>query len=460
MKISEFDIFEQRILKTIKEHNLIEAKDKILVAVSGGIDSTILLNALFNLKEYLNIEILSAHVNHNLRTNSKRDEEFVNSLCLKMGIVYYAKSLNIKSGTNLEQEGRKARYDFFTELKNRYGIDKIATAHNKNDQAETVLMRIFRGCGIKGLAGIKYKRQDGVIRPMLDLSRTEIEDYKARYNLKNIEDETNNNLEFTRNKIRHILIPELIKEYNPKILDSLSNLAKNSNIDSKFIWNYTKRLYKRLRVKSKEKISFHISSFNLIDNAIKSKLIKLAIEEVSGESTLELTTGHLENVINSLKKPKTGNKITISNKINIEIEYDWVVFYLNKVIVEKNFNYEIEFDKIYVFRELGIKISFSILDNVRIEEKNETLLNYDQLIGKKLIIRNPRFGDKITLNDGFRKKISRYFIDNKIPRKKRNKIPLLCTDNEILAIIGHRVSEKYKPEKSQNKILVILINDV
>ena len=171
------------VVSTIDTHNMIKKGDKVMAAVSGGADSVCMLHILNRLKQDLKFTLFCAHVNHGLRgETADRDERFVKDLCKELKIPFFCGRFDVnkiadEEKLTVEEAGRKVRYSFFEKLKNEHGIQKIATAHNKNDNAETVLMRIIRGTGIDGLSGISYVREDGVIRPILDLSRAQIEEY-------------------------------------------------------------------------------------------------------------------------------------------------------------------------------------------------------------------------------------------------------------------------------------------
>ena len=178
-----------KVTNYINDNKLIEKQDKVLIALSGGPDSVCMLHILYKLKEVFDIELGAIHINHMLRGDeSDKDEEYIIRLCSELGINYYVKRIDIecvanKEGVSLEVAGRNERYKAFEEIRKEHGYNKIAVAHNENDQAETVIMRMMRGTGLEGLTGIKSKRKDGIIRPILCLKRNEIEDYCKENNL-------------------------------------------------------------------------------------------------------------------------------------------------------------------------------------------------------------------------------------------------------------------------------------
>ena len=223
-----------KIRDTIKENGLIKRGDRVLLALSGGPDSLCLLHVLNDLQSMLGFSLSALHVNHCIRGEAAdADEAFLIEHCRALGVELFTERVDVpalakESGKTEEECGRDIRY----KLLKAKGFDKIAVAHNKNDQAETVLMRIIRGTGVKGLAGMEYMREDGVIRPLLDTDRAEIEKYCEDNNLNPRIDATNSETEYTRNKIRLELIPYL-KEYNPNIIDSLTRLSNSARDDEK-----------------------------------------------------------------------------------------------------------------------------------------------------------------------------------------------------------------------------------
>ncbi len=238
---------KNKVLNTIKKYNLIQENDKIVIGVSGGPDSMCLLNILNGLKEKLNFEIVVAHINHMIRKEAEEETQYVKNFCDKLGIKCYIKRIDVIDKSNkekigTEEAGRKARYDFFEEVLNIVNANKIATAHNENDNAETVLMNIFRGAGTSGLKGIEPIRDNKYIRPIIECERSEIEEYCRVNKLQPKIDKTNFENVYTRNKIRNVLIPEIKKEFNPNIIESLNKLSILSRQENNFIQEYAKNI--------------------------------------------------------------------------------------------------------------------------------------------------------------------------------------------------------------------------
>mgnify|MGYP002185705227 CR=1 FL=1 len=223
------------------ENKLIQNGDRVLVALSGGPDSVCLLNILYELKKDFNIEIAAAHVNHMLRgEDSDKDEEYVIELCNKIGIPSYIKRVDINAYSaenkmSSEMAGRKVRYDFFEEVMKNGKYNKIATAHNANDQAETIIFRLIRGSGLEGLGGIKAYRDNKIIRPILCLDREEVEEYIRKENLNPRIDKTNFEKIYNRNKIRLDILPYIKEYFNEDIIKTLNRTAGLLQKDNEFL---------------------------------------------------------------------------------------------------------------------------------------------------------------------------------------------------------------------------------
>lgn len=449
---------QNKVLDTIEKNALINKGDKVLAALSGGADSVFMLCVLCELREKLKITVAAVHLNHMIRgAEADGDEAYAAELCTKLQIPFYAKRTDVPKiakelGISEELAGREARYEFFEDLTQKYNFTKIATAHNKNDKAETVLMRIMRGTGIDGLCGIKYKR-DNIIRPVLDITRDEIEAYLEENQIEYKNDSTNKSAEYTRNRVRNELIPLIREKFNPSIVDSLCALADNTREDSEFINAYAKRLYQRINspMPNKKPTVLEIKSLNMLDRSLRNRMYSLAAAEVMGKD-YKLERVHY-NIIDNLLEKETGVGASFPMGLKINVKYGWLEFESETETEEKkDFCYEIEPKG--SCDELNLK--FEITDASRKCEKNQMLADYDKLEGKKLCVRSRKAGDKIVIyKDGRSRKLKDYFIDKKIPRVERDKIRLLCSGKEVIAIIGDRVAENHKINTNSKKGLLI-----
>ncbi len=315
---------KQKVIETIRKYNLIEDGDKIVLGVSGGPDSISMLNILKEIKDeqIIKFEIYVAHINHMIREEAIDDEKYVEDYCKKNNIKCYIKRIDVvkiandkKIGT--EEAGRKARYEFFEEILKRTNSNKIAIAHNINDKIETIIMHLLRGSGLSGLKGIEPIRDNKFIRPLIECERSEIEQYCEKYELNPRIDKTNFENEYTRNKIRNIVIPYIKQEFNPNIVQTLSRLSDVAIEEIKYISKQTQKIYQQILIEKEDRqIILNLKKFNEQEKIIKSQLILLTTKQLMG-STQGIEKIHIEDII-KLCSNNVGNKYLTPNK-NIKI---------------------------------------------------------------------------------------------------------------------------------------------
>lgn len=304
-------MLKEEVLKTIETYNLIEKNDKIVIGVSGGPDSICLLHVLYGLKEKLGIEIVVAHVNHMLRDVADLETEYVQNFCKKLEVECYVKKADIleiaktqKRGT--EEVGRQVRYDFFDEVAKKTNSNKIATAHNSNDRAETVILNILRGSGLSGLKGIEPIRDNKYIRPLINTDRQDIENYCNDNKLEPKYDQTNNENIYTRNKVRNTVIPYIKKEFNPNIIKTINRLSSLATEENEYLQAITKQEFENLLIEKTENIILDLHKFNSLNLVIKRRLILYTINEVL-HTTNGIEKVNIDDII-KLCKNNIGNK--------------------------------------------------------------------------------------------------------------------------------------------------------
>lgn len=311
-------MLEEHVLKTIKTNNLIENGDSIVVGVSGGPDSITLLDILLKLQKEINFDIVVAHINHMIRSEAIDDEKYVENYCKNKDIPFYAKRIEVekiakeqKIGT--EEAGRNLRYEFFNEVLEISNSNKIATAHTKNDNVETVLMNIIRGSGTKGLKGIEAIRDSKYIRPLIEISRDEIEEYCEKNKLEPRIDKTNMENIYTRNKVRNLLIPYLKKEFNPNIIEAINRLSDIAKEEENYIENIVKKTYNEILIEeTTDQIVLDLKKFNSLEKVIKNRIVLYTINRLFGSSS-GIEKIHLQDII-KLCSNNIGNKYLIPNK--------------------------------------------------------------------------------------------------------------------------------------------------
>lgn len=458
----------EKVLETIEENNMFQKGDKVIVAVSGGPDSICLLNVLYSLKDKLEISIAAAHVNHCLRgMEADGDEKYVEDYCKSLGIDFYSRREDIKKvaeekNISLESAGRIVRYDFFDALKTKLSAQKIALAHNANDQAETVLMRIFRGTGLEGLAGIRPVRDGIFVRPLINVTRDDIEEYCEDNMLNPRIDKTNLESIYTRNKIRLELLPYLKENFNQDIVNVLNRLADTTSRDNEYLEEISLNKFSYYCEIKGNMVIINKDAF-FEKEPVLSRIVRNAIYKLKG-NIYNLERVHIFEIIN-LSKSGTGKKIMLPNSLIAENIYGNIHIYtysenkINNINTDRVHRINIGENSFYEDYNLAISSEVLIYDKkLNFQDKNNTkYFDYDKINGN-IFIRYRKAGDTFSpLGMKGRKKIKDIFIDLKIPRQERERIPLICFENEIAWIVGYRTSESFKIDNTTKKVLKLTV---
>ncbi len=432
----------EKVKADILKNNLIETGDSILVAVSGGMDSVCLLHLLLSLRDVFSIHLSVAHVNHMLRgAESDRDEAFVRELCEKYKIPFYLKKVNIKiiadeQKQSIEEAGRSVRYDFFRKIQKQYHISKIATAHNKDDNVETVCMRFMRGTGIRGLGGIPIVNDFGVIRPLLHTSRKELERYVTETALPYVIDSSNLCDDYTRNQIRHHVIPYIENHFNQNFKDTLSdNLALYGETES-FMELYTASVIWKYIQKEFYGFSAEIPHLLQEHPAIAKRMIRITLNKLTGASVPNIV---VQTVYDSMCN-KNSFSVDISANVAVHIAYGMIYFY-QKDFAEKT-DYSIRIEQGYG------EITFA---------EKHTIYLKPTLDKDRIIIRKKLPGDRIYLGNCGHKKVKDLLIDEKIPAFIRDTIPIVLYENEIIWVCGIRDNPLYRATNNESYIKLTYI---
>ena len=332
---------KNEFLKTLKNYDLYGSG--ILLAVSGGKDSMTMLDLFNYYKNDFKLNIIVCHFNHSLRDDADRDESFVKTQCEKYGLKFYSKKENVRlfssdNKMSIEEGARTLRYKFFDKIKSVEKLDYIATAHNKNDLAETVIMRILRGTGINGLIGIQSERGD-LIRPILNFSRYDIEQYIEENQISFVEDDTNFEELYLRNKIRLNLMPILENDYNPRILDALSRLSNIANdynsISREYIFSKEGLLWEF----NKEQIVVYIKKLKKQSKSFRNIMYREFFEFISKDP--DGINYKIIEEIDNLIFTKTGKYIEIKDVI-FKIEYDKLLIYDKNIFKNSKIDFYFE----------------------------------------------------------------------------------------------------------------------
>ncbi|WP_423237139.1 tRNA lysidine(34) synthetase TilS [Clostridium vincentii] len=457
----------EKFFEYIVENNLVSDGEGVVVGLSGGPDSVCLLNLLCSLRQDMNLKIAAAHVNHMLRAeDADKDEEYARNLCKKFKVEFFCKRVDINKyskdkGLSSETAGREVRYAFFDNVMERLNFSKIATAHNSNDQAETVLMRIMRGTGLEGLTGIPVKRDEKYIRPILFMERKDIEGYCKRCGLEPCIDETNNERLYRRNKVRLDILPYMKKNFNDDIITTINRMVLLLQEDNKYIMGQVDKYFIENCVKHKDEVIIYKSAFEC-DNAIINRIIRRAIKEVGGNK-YDVEMKHIKEVI-SLKNMETNKKIDLPNGIYAQNIYGNIFIRIKVKNNKKKYKELVLAKEDILHKEVCFQNYIFTFEVIAFEEnidfiKNKEIkyFNYDSINGN-IIIRQRKEGDKIIpLGMTGSKKIKDIFINMKIPQEDREFIPIIQFGEDIAWIVPIKLSDKYKITDETKNILKIVV---
>lgn len=444
--------------ENIQNNKLIEKNDTIIVGASGGPDSQFLIYLLKSIKDEYNLKIILAHLNHLHRKEAINDENLVKETAHKLNLEFrvkrasmddYAKAHKISA----EDAGRRLRYEFFNELASQYENSKIAIAHNKNDQAETLLMRMIRGTGLDGMVAMDF-RNGNIIRPILSFSKDEIISYLDSNLIAYAIDKTNLSNDYTRNYIRNLIMPEFTT-INPKSVDAIYNLSMLLKEDLKIVDRSIDSLYKEVLVLEDERqILFDLSKFDELEDFYQKRLLRKAVSKLKN-NLKDISKKNIDEFL-SLRTLASGKKII---KDDLEFIKNYKTYQLaiveNKEILEDcaflSLDEEINFN--------GKIIKATLVNSMGEKNKNLAYFSFDKL-KFPLKLRYRKNGDTFKpLGFNHNKKLKDFFIDQKIDRNLRDQIPIILSVDKIIWLVGFRQSEEFKVDKEDKNIIKIEVRD-
>ncbi len=436
---------EEKVAEYISKNGMLNRGSQVLCGLSGGADSICLT---FILKK-LGYKVYALHVEHGIRgEEALRDASFAEEFCIRHGIDFFTESIDVpkiakEKKLSLETCARNERYALLAEYADKLNCP-IAVAHNKDDQAETVLMHLVRGSGLNGLCGMDCVTGN-IIRPLLCTRRSEIEEYLNLNKLKYVTDSTNGDSNYSRNRMRLEVIPQL-KNINSNVTDSIFSCSELLKGYRDFFESTCEKEFSSLLLSCEEnKLKLKMRD---LDPVIRDGVIRLAVKKINGH-TVDLEKKHTEDIA-SLFSKQSGKEVHLPFSLHVRREFDTLVFCKSEETVFE----ETEFlpDRTYLLPNCTVSSHFT--DNAR-REKNCECVDFDKL-PQKLTLRTRRSGDRITpLGMSGSMTLKKYFIGRKIPKDIRDSLPLIASDDEILVILGNTVSEKVKISQSTKKILKI-----
>lgn len=430
----------ENILNNIKKHNLISAGDVVAVACSGGKDSMALLHYLWENKESLGCEVVAVNIDHMIRENSANDSNFVSVFCKKNGIKLHSYKVDATKYSEdhkltLEQGARDCRYRIFKNLIDKKLATKVALAHHMQDQAETILLNLFRGTGIAGASGMEMIRDNIYIRPMLSTAQTNIMAYLGANEIPYVEDETNNEDDYNRNYIRNKILP-LIRYRWPGADKLIANFGSICRQDEEYIQS----TISTSAIITEEGLSRINYSYFIYPDSYVFRLIRKALKSIGITANIE--NKHLKMIKSMALEADNGTKINLTNGLTVIKEYNFITFTNRKIKIN---------NKTYEFKKGKLDISNFGLIETFVTRKFDVNA-YTHLIDltklpKEAVWRFRKEGDVFEKFGGGTKSLSDYLIDKKVPVRLRETTPVLAVGNEIYIIAGIEISNKLKVDK-------------
>ncbi len=448
----------------------VSSGDKILVGVSGGIDSISLLYVLHGLSKIKNFSLAVAHINHMARgEDSFADAEFVAHISKKLELPFFLKEIEvdkecIKLKRSFQETARIIRYQFFDEILKIIGGSKVALGHSADDQAETILLNMVRGSGLKGLTGMPQIRGN-IIRPFLKVYRKELEAYLGKREISFRNDSSNNNTKYIRNKVRKELIPSL-ETYNPAIKKCLNEMSGILEEDDSFLSQMTRDIFnQKFRFKDGEEkqVVWDIENFLSYPIALRRRLVRETFYKITGEMQ-GITAFHVAQALNLFDTPKAGKALNISRDVTVTCSYKSVSF---KQVFDRSAISHIDrgvtsilIPGITELKEGHIQVQTQIIENkIEVSSLNPELEAFLDLekTGSTLNVRFFRAGDRFCpLGMSGSKKLKSYFIDKKVPHKTRSRIPILTNDkDDIIWVYGQRIANFCRVTDKTKKVLFV-----
>ncbi len=458
---------EQRILRFIRDNSLLSDRT-LLLAVSGGPDSVCMLHILVRFQKDLNLNLHLAHLDHQLRgADSEADARYVSQLAQKFNLPVTiekrdVKEYRVRESTSLEEAAREVRYAFLAGVAASIGADRVAVGHTADDNVETVLLHLIRGTGTGGLRGLqpvsRWQSSENsliIVRPLLQVSRQETTDYCLEHALEPRTDTSNLSLSPLRNRVRHQLLP-LLQSYNPQVMEAVLRTARITGVDMVALDAESARLWKRVAQVQDKAVFLDKKVFLALAPAWQRYLLRRGIEELLG-SLKDIEARHIEEIMAALAKP-AGRSLNLPGGLLFVIEYDRYLLtpdagelspfpvITGEVILKVPGETHLP----------GWRVKVEIIKPEEMEDRKDDFtayFNHDK-VGDTIMVRCRRTGDRFyPLGIGQSKKLGEFMIDARIPRAWRDRVPVVCSPEQILWVVGWRIDDRVKVTDDTKKVL-------
>ncbi len=458
-----------KVKTTIKRHQMLLRGDSVLIGLSGGPDSVCLLCVLDMLKESFDLRLSAIYIDHGLRPGETDVErEFCRKLCGGRGVRFIEQSIDVRAhantwNLNLQEAARQLRYWTFDQTAREIKAHRIALGHTADDQAETLVMNLLRGTGPTGLAGMPPVRKN-IIRPLIDVERREIEAFLDANGVGFLTDSSNLKRDYVRNRVRLSLMPRL-REFNLDIIGTLARTAAIFQDEERyFTVIVTKTLMKMISRKTDTRLELFLAPFEIMDTVVMRRALRRAIDETRG--LRRITYAHIEDVIRLIKEGKPGDRIYLPDGIRVIKDYSTLILTSEAPSTLTPCALNVPGETILKESGILLKASEAGVDAVKDardllgDGKGTCVLDADALPAP-LMARPRRPGDFFYPRGfGRRKKLQDYFVDEKVPRDERNRIPIVTSGDEIVWVVGYRADERFKVTGKTKRIVTLEVKKI
>lgn len=449
----------QKFLQNIEENSLLKDKKTVLIGLSGGYDSMALALAFVKYRKDHDIRLVALHVNHGVREEAGEDEAFVKSFAEKNAMDFHSTRVDMEGyakdhGLSEEDAGRRLRYDYFYKMAESYEDPVITTGHNLPDQTESFLLNLIRGAGLRGLRAMDFKT-GMIIRPLLNISREEIESFVNESGWTHVEDMTNHKPIYRRNSLRLDLIPRIKEDYNPAFEETIFRTTELLKEEYQIIGLYIEGLEEKLVKKKKGAYIIDKEGFNALPYPARSHLLRRLMEKIKGDLS-GFERAHYEEFIKTSQRP-TGRK-TVINGLSLEVSYDSLVLKKEENLIDDGIlSLEVKDQEV----DFGdYRISFEIIDKKDDRKASSKTQYFSLRCLDEIMVRTRRPGDRMRpFGMKGTKKVKDLMIDEKVPRYKRDFLPIILDGSDIIWVTGLRRSSLRLVDESDEKILKITIGE-
>jgi tRNA(Ile)-lysidine synthase len=439
----------EKVLRTIEAHSMIAAGDLVLVALSGGPDSTALLYALAQLRSRLRFRLRAAHVHHGIRgAEADADEREAAAFARKLGIPFHRHRADIPSyaktqGLSLEAAARDVRYQWLESTANRFRANRIATGHTSDDQAETVLLNLLRGAGPRGLAGIPLVR-GRVIRPLLDITRRDVEAYCGANQLSYRHDTSNEDTAFMRNRLRHDIMPAL-QEIQPAVVANLARTAEIMRAEDEFMSEQAGNALRGVASQRPGEVGILLSLFAALQPALQRRVLRAAIAKVKGDE-MDIPLERVDALVRVAITGETGSVVELPGGLRGERTYgELVIAPAPAERATSALEWALPVPGEVALRELGLQLKASRSRAKKPPPSPMAALVDAAKLDPPLLVRTRRRGDRFRpIGMRGRAKLQDFFVNAKVPRAQRDRVPLVLSGDDIIWVVGYRISESFK----------------